>query len=166
MARATLDLDEDLPFQRREWRCQRAGWGVFALLVVAALLGLFGAGGPLARGHAESAGAPAVEIEYSRFVHRQTATPVHVRVAGPLPGAALELWIERGFLARQRLERIHPEPSAVAFGDGRFVYRFEVADPRGPFEIDLLLHPERTGRLQGRLGVGTRSATFDQYVLP
>jgi hypothetical protein len=166
MARAALELDQDQRFQRREWRFQRVGWGVFALLVVAALLGLFGAGGPLARGHAASGGAPAVEVDFSRFVHRQTATPVQVRVAGPLAGAALELWVEREFLARQRLERIHPEPSAMAFGDGRFRYRFDVADPAGPFEIDLLLHPERTGRLQGRLGVGTESVAVDQYVLP
>jgi hypothetical protein len=39
-----LEIQEDLPFQRREWLVERVAWGVMALLIVAALLGLFGTG--------------------------------------------------------------------------------------------------------------------------
>ena len=39
-----LEIDEDLPFQRREWFAERVAWAVMALLIAAALLGLFGTG--------------------------------------------------------------------------------------------------------------------------
>ena len=32
-----LDLEEDLPFQNTEWRIQRIGWAVWALVILAAL---------------------------------------------------------------------------------------------------------------------------------
>ncbi|MBL0968407.1 MAG: hypothetical protein IBJ02_04785 [Brevundimonas sp.] len=46
---ADLELGEDTGFQRRFWRIQRIAWAGFALVIVAALLGLTGAGGPLSR---------------------------------------------------------------------------------------------------------------------
>jgi len=39
-----LEIDEDLSFQRREWRVQRGGWVVMAVLILLALLGLTGRG--------------------------------------------------------------------------------------------------------------------------
>ncbi len=34
-----LEIDQDLAFERRQWSVQRVGWGVGALIIVAALLG-------------------------------------------------------------------------------------------------------------------------------
>ena len=39
-----LEIVEDLSFQRREWRVQRGGWVVMAVLILLALLGLTGRG--------------------------------------------------------------------------------------------------------------------------
>ena len=44
-----LEVGQDLDFQRREWAVQRVGWGAMALVILAALLGLFGSSGPLSR---------------------------------------------------------------------------------------------------------------------
>ena len=35
-----IDIDQDMEYQRREWRIHRIGWGVFALIILATLLGL------------------------------------------------------------------------------------------------------------------------------
>lgn len=57
-----LEVSQDLNFQRREWVVQRVGWVVMAVLLVAALLGLFGPG-PLSKSIAGSASGP-VRAEY------------------------------------------------------------------------------------------------------
>src|SRR6185503_10274526 len=43
-----LELNQDLDLQRKTWTVQRIGWGGMALIVVAALAGVFGSG-PLTR---------------------------------------------------------------------------------------------------------------------
>jgi hypothetical protein len=50
-----FQIDEDLNFQRREWKIQRAGWVTMALVIIAALLGVFGAG-PLSSATIETEG--------------------------------------------------------------------------------------------------------------
>lgn len=52
-----LEIEEDLDFQRRMWRLQQIGWALLVLVVVAALLGLFGKG-PLSRAVASRVGVP------------------------------------------------------------------------------------------------------------
>jgi hypothetical protein len=58
-----LQIDEDLAFQRREWKIQRVGWGAMALVIIAALLGVFGTG-PLSNATLEREG---LRLEYERF---------------------------------------------------------------------------------------------------
>ncbi|HPO58399.1 MAG TPA: hypothetical protein PLV53_06100 [Anaerolineaceae bacterium] len=43
-----LQVDQDMPFQEKEWTAERAGWIIGLLLLLAGLAGLFG-GGPLSR---------------------------------------------------------------------------------------------------------------------
>ncbi len=63
----TLDIDEDLNFQKREWFFQRVGIGILFLFVLAALLGFTGMGGPVSHGEAGERGGP-VFVEFERFV--------------------------------------------------------------------------------------------------
>ncbi len=42
-----LQINEHRGFQLRFWRAERIAWGAFALIALAALLGLFGESGPL-----------------------------------------------------------------------------------------------------------------------
>jgi hypothetical protein len=46
---ALREVEAQIGFQRRLWRAERIGWGCMALLVLAALAGLTGGGGPLSR---------------------------------------------------------------------------------------------------------------------
>jgi hypothetical protein len=67
---ANLDVEQDMPFIRKEWAAERIAWVVFLLLFLAALAGLLGTG-PLSHTTASSG---AMEVEYYRFVHRNTGT--------------------------------------------------------------------------------------------
>lgn len=39
-----LEIEEDLDHQRRCWKLERASWAVMALVLLAAMAGLFGSG--------------------------------------------------------------------------------------------------------------------------
>src|SRR5437763_389442 len=80
-----LEVGQDLDFLRRAWVLQRVGWGVLALLVLAAVLGLVGPG-PLCRAvEADSAGL--LRLEYERFEHLETNATLRLHLA---PGVAQE----------------------------------------------------------------------------
>lgn len=49
MTQSEFDLESDRPFQVKFWRFQRVAWMVLALVLLTALLGLTGKGGPFAR---------------------------------------------------------------------------------------------------------------------
>ncbi len=97
-----LEIPEDLPFQRREWVAERIAWTVMALVVGAAVLGLFGSGW-LSRSIAGDQGAP-VWLEYERYCLSGWLSRIQHLVGG------------RGVLggeAEQRLECGHRRASAI-----------------------------------------------------
>ncbi len=53
----TLDVEEDMAFQRRNWRAERIGWAAMVAIVIAAVLGLF-ASGPLSWATAQTPTGP------------------------------------------------------------------------------------------------------------
>lgn len=80
-----LELDQDIDFQRRSWAVQRVGWGVMALVALAALLGLFGPG-PINNAITGSKEAP-LWLEYKRFGRFQTSAMLLRVHLGPRAGA-------------------------------------------------------------------------------
>jgi hypothetical protein len=105
----SLEIRQDLDFQRREWRAQRIGWVVMALIALAALLGLTG-NGVLARATAGSPTDP-LRLEYSRFDRLQSPSTLEVEIAGDsVEGQQIELLIDRGYVQGVLIEKIVPEP--------------------------------------------------------
>lgn len=83
--------DRDYPFQeymhvqQRHWRLERAGWVVFLVIVLLALLGVFSQG-VLSLTTARSADA-ALAVDYQRFERNSAASEITVRLRGE-PGQA------------------------------------------------------------------------------
>ncbi|HEV2106871.1 MAG TPA: hypothetical protein VGR16_01265 [Thermomicrobiales bacterium] len=161
-----LEIDEDLAFTRREWTIQRVGWGVMLLIVVAALLGLFGTG-PLSDATAGGA-EEGLRINYSRFIRHDGESTLELQVdPGQVENGEVEVWIANGYLDAVQVQQIMPVPAEVrAAGDGK-IFVFAVADPLGPVSATFLLSPQGIGRLAGvaAAGDGPRVA-FMQLIYP
>lgn len=162
-----LDVAQDLAFQRRDWVAQRVGWGVMALILIAAGAGLFGGGGPLSRTEARSADG-SLRIEYERFAHQQT--PTRLRFAFPADAerkGEVRLWIERAYIEKTRIEHVLPMPQRVELGSERLTYVFAAGALReaGAAVFDLKI--DHVGRLAGRAGIDAGpQAAFRHFVYP
>lgn len=159
-----LQIDEDLSHQRREWRLERMGWAVMAVLLAAALLGLLG-DGPMGRVRADGPGA---SLEYDRL--QRAAAPTEYRFAID-PALAVDgrvrLRFDETLLEEVELLSIVPEPEAVATGPGYVEYAFAVHGPGARAPVSFRFQPTTFGRVSGRVTpVGGQPLALDQFVYP
>lgn len=131
-----LAVGEDLHFQERWRRFERAMWVVFGLVVIAALLGAFGHGW-LAEASREAADG-SLRVEYER-IERVGAPSLFVmrwRGAGDEP-----LHVGDALVRELGAARVIPEPARSVVGDG-VTYTFPVA---GNAKVELALEPRKPG---------------------
>jgi hypothetical protein len=122
-------IQEDLAFQRREWRVQRAGWFALMGFVIAAALGAFG-GGPLSHARAGDPGS-ALSIEYERFLRRHATERISIHLApASATRQALEIRVSRTFIDDLRVEHMMPAPDSIESGPAEAVLRFSGASAR------------------------------------
>lgn len=162
-----LQLAEDMPFQRREWVIQRIGWGVMALIVLAALLGFMGRG-PFSSMVAGERDGP-LWVEYHRYARFQTPQRLHVHWG---PGAAdpngvVRLWVNKEYFVTNTLEQILPEPKRALAGEDHIIFEFETDAPGQMGSAILHVTTNHIGRCNARIGVGDGgSVGLWQWVYP
>jgi hypothetical protein len=162
MKKRTIEIDEDIAFQRREWLAQRIGLALLFLFVLAALLGLTGAGGPLNHGEAGDPVGP-IHVEYERVVRRGARATVKLHLRSNTPGA-IRFWIAAPYFNHVKIDTVVPQPDSVSFEQGRHVYSI----PSAEAESTITLHPEHEtiGRIVGEIGlVGGPAIRFRQVSL-
>ncbi|MDQ3657829.1 MAG: hypothetical protein M3457_22490 [Chloroflexota bacterium] len=160
-----LEIDQDVGFEQRQWKIQRAGWVVMALIVVAALSGVFGSG-PLSA--ATAGDEETLVVHYQRFVRHQGQGELVVKV-GPNQASAgeVEFWITMEYLGEIDLQGISPEPDEVRSAGDRQVFVFLVDDPAQPLEVTITYFPNGLGRVSGAAGLlDGASVSFTQFGYP
>lgn len=164
--RGELELDDDIDFQRRSWKFQRAGRFLMALLVVLALLGLFG-GGPLSNATAGGEGAK-LSIEYSRFARLSGTSTLRLRLApGAATGGEAKIRISREFLDGVQVDTITPEPTESEAGEEHTIFTFAIPDATQPAIIEFHFRPLKFGRLSADVGlVGETRVRLAPLVYP
>lgn len=148
-----LQLDEDIGFQRRFRIAQRVAWVIAGLVIIVALLGLFGSG-PLTgavAGESESG----LQLHYQRFARYQSPTSFQVDVVVSDPTATQAVfWIERSSLKHYEVEGVSPEPESIEVAGDRLVYAFQIAPETELVEVVMRVQPDEFGLITLRLGTG------------
>lgn len=161
-----LEISEDMEFQERSWRVQRIGWVIILIILVAALLGLFGVG-PLSQAAAGNENDP-MWVEYDRFSRllKPTDLAVHIHPEAVQNGE-IQLWINRDYLDKVEINHITPtEDSAEILQDG-VAYTFQVAQTDQPFTIMIHLRAAQAGLVSGEMRLDTGpSQEFTQFIYP
>jgi hypothetical protein len=142
-----LQLEEHRSFQERFWTTERWAWIGFGTILVLALLGLTGSGGPFAQARTSLAGG---SIDYPRFARWDA--PAEIRVTFAPGGSERTLMFSSSFATSFEIEGIQPEPErAEANAEGQVMTFRAAAD--GPAEVSLHIRPRQPGVAAYRVGI-------------
>jgi uncharacterized SAM-binding protein YcdF (DUF218 family) len=160
-----IEVEEDLGFLRREWRWQRIAWIVFALIILAALVGAFGRG-PFSKGRVGETARFAVE--YQRVLRHGAQDELIVHIGPDLPTDTLiRLSVSQQYLIDQQFEFVAPEPTQQTVQDQVVVFEFKRAGPRSALRLAAHVRPTGYGRVRARLELqGAPPLTINQFILP
>jgi hypothetical protein len=161
-----LQLEDNEPFQRVEWRLQRIGWVVWGLLIVSALAGLLGPG-PLSKAESPAPDG-SLTVAYDRFVHYHHPTLLKLVVRPSEQSRdSLQVKFSRQLLDRLHIDRIEPEPEGRRLGADGVVYTFPLNESTDVVSIMFHVEFERFGLSNAQIEVvGSEPATFTQMVYP
>lgn len=146
--------------QERFWAVERGAWVVFALMILAAVLGLTGAGGVFSRA---SMSLPGGTVDYPRVARWQASDHISVSFT---PGAAeRQVTLSPDLLDKVDVDHVVPPPKATRSGPAGSVYSFDVDAAKGG-EVDFNLRVEHPGWTAFRIGLDGDSADGALLVLP
>lgn len=163
----SLEIAEDMEFQRTSWRVQRVGWVAMLVLAVAAMSGLFGKG-PLARGSAGDASS-GFSIGFERFTRLTAPQSLDFEIgpAARTSDSTAAVWIDRDWLDAHEVNSILPEPESSSLLPDKVLYTFIAPASEGPLKIRFTVEAREFGRVHGRAGVpGGQTHRFGQFVYP
>jgi len=159
-----LAVGEDLEFQYRWWRFEKAVWISFTLIIVAAILGVFGRG-PLAKSSFQTPDG-AMNIKYERV--ERFATPSLLRIEfgpGAIHEGKVQLWVSEGLITTLGNQRVIPQPSSSTLGQGGIFYTFPVTT--NPATAQFELTPARPGAYNLKLRIpGSQEVSLRIFVVP
>lgn len=163
-AKDKLAIDEDLPFQRNVWRFERVGWVVMGLIVLAALIGLIGAG-PLSSTQTSNEG---LSIEYDRFSRNLAPSEIKIRIE---PSAAVDgavtLSLNQAFGDKFQIERVVPMPSHWRLAGDGLRLRFPAEKLETSSTVRLYVKAQGFGPVAAAVGIeGSMPLTLQQFIYP
>jgi protein-L-isoaspartate(D-aspartate) O-methyltransferase len=152
---------EDPAFDRMQWRVERVAWVLMGLVILLALLGFLGGGGPLTRA-TETAGDS--EVRYNRMIRFQG--PTHLEVSVPASGEVARVTFDAEFLDDMEVERVQPEPDSVEAGSGVTTYVFRLGEGADSADVSFTLRPQRIGVHSANIDAGSQTLSIWQFALP
>ena len=161
-----LQLDEDLRFQRRNWRIERIAWAVLASIIVAAALGLFG-NGPVGSRKVTTADGT-LSLEYQRFWRLQSPMTLNVEVRpATAESTRATIYLTRSYIDAMDISRITPQPERVEAQAVELAYVFALAEPGLPFTATFRVEPARPWTISGTVRTeGGGESTFTHFIYP
>jgi hypothetical protein len=157
---------EDIVLERRGWVFERVGWALMAIILLAAVLGLFGPGvlGP-ARAQSNDG---MLGFEYHRFWRAQS--PMQIRVTVRREAAQdgiVRLDLSRAFLDRVRVEQVVPATRREEVSGEFVTYDVAIAPEDSVSTILIHLMATRFGTVRGSVGLhGGDAVAFRQFIHP
>lgn len=151
---AELQIEEHPRFQNWFWQVQRTVWTALLFAVIAALLGVLGAGGPFSVMRSQLAESVVVFPAVMR-----NARPETIAITSPVS----QITLDRHFLAAFGIEAITPEPVLQSSVDDGLVLSFAFT---GSLRIALTVIPESYLRQQVAMQVGSDRHDLSPLILP
>ncbi len=150
-------IREDMGFQRASWGVERAGWIALALLLLAALAGLFGHGA-LSK---QSIGDGNLRVEYDRFQRVTKITPYVISVKG---GGEPKVILGQRFQTGYEVMDIQPQPIRSSAGEKGLELQFASAGDN--LRAVIWARPRSFGRMRFSIASGGEPLTVRAFIYP
>lgn len=154
-----LEIDVSPRFERWMKRVHRVAGVVGLLLVLAAILGLFGEG-PLAHATASSANG-SLQVDYDRFIRTEASSGFQVSLQKG--SGATNIAISNDFFNSASINSITPQPSSETVLPNRVV--FTIAQ-HPPAQIQITITPQKIGAHRVTIYSHGTSVSFTQFTYP
>ncbi len=135
-------VGENLDFQRKWWKFERAIWLFFLVILIADVLGLFGRGW-LSKAH-QSDSAQTLSLDYERIARASTPSIMTFHF-GPnaIHSGHIQLYVSDTIVKPLGAQRISPQPAVSALGNGGITYTFDATQL--PATAQIALEPSFPG---------------------
>jgi hypothetical protein len=153
------------PWQIREWQVQRLAWVLAALVLTAAMLGLFG-GGVLSATTARSPDGT-IEVSYERFVRKDATEVLQVRVTPDQDAGSATVFLGAEWVDAVIIEGIEPQPDTVSAAEGGMLLEIPTEDA-APVQLRVSFRPDAVGVVSASFAVapGAEGAPLWQLTYP
>lgn len=156
-----LQIAEAPAFQNAFWKVERVAWVGFALIIILAVLGLTGSGGPLSETTTRIGTA---QVTYTQVMRWQTGGQIEIAVPD-IPAETLTVAFDNRHSRHFMIDAISPEPEQVVLAADRHVYRVTTLPGKaGVIVFDVTARAP--GMAQFELTVGDESRPLTVWILP
>ena len=156
-----LQIEEHRAFQERFWTMERAAWGVFVLLILVALYGWTGSGGPGATRTLTFEGG---DVEFPTVTRWQISDDMHVSAQADAGGKTAILF-GSDFVHDFEIASIEPRPSRSMATARGHIYEFE-AEPGQTNHFLFHIRANRPGLFHYEFGPAAQPQMASTLVLP
>ena len=158
-----IAVGEDLRFQERWWHFERVTWTIFALILVADVLGVFGRGW-LAKAELKNP-ASGMYVKYERVERAMTPSVFSIQFdRSAVHNGTVELYVSDSMVRDLGESRVIPQPEHSTIGDGGVLYKFPTQG-RDPLMVQLEMQPSFPGVHPFTLQVPGMAATGSRVVV-
>jgi len=154
----SLELDEKLSHQVKDWNAQKIGGMVIILIVVLTALGLFG-NGLLSTKKVVQGGA---KLQYERFLRYEKEADIRWQLTG---GEETTFRIPIHYLDYFKIENVVPEGYETNLSGGYLTYTFK-ADRPAETIVHFYLTPQKTGNIGGAWTVNDQDFRITHFIYP
>ena len=127
-------VGENLSFQRKWWRFERAVWVFFGLIILADVAGAFGRG-PIAKAQRQN---DSLTLHYERIERTTTPSTMSFRFApSAIQNGHVHLFVSQSIIKQLGAQRISPQPEQSILSDGGITYTFPATSTNALVEISL-----------------------------
>lgn len=156
----TLEIQQDLDFQRRWHTVQRVGRVVLLLALLAAVVGIFGTG-PLAHASADGPGGT-FSVDYDRFLRTTQGSSLQVSPSTTQSGGGT-IAVASSYADAIDVNDVTPQPDSETATADRIVLSYQ---QRLPAQVQISVFPQRIGVHRATIWVRGRPLSFRQVVWP
>jgi hypothetical protein len=157
-------VGEDLEFQRKWWKFEKAVWTCFTLILILDLAGLFGRGWLAKQERRTEDGS--IDVKYERIERTSTPSILTINFSNSaVRNGQVALYVSNSLVKELAAQRVVPAPQTTVIGDGGLTYTFPAAGM--PASVEIALEPTGPGLRHFLLQVpGLKPLHADVLVMP